>query len=88
MHHVTAALLQITVVSHYKLLQIYHKLQQNIKNYESFVANYDNVLLQVTATLSNYYTLRQLLVLLQITAIRYYKLRQLFQITTLLQITP
>ena len=70
MHHVTVALLQITVVSYYKLRQIYYKLQQNIiTNYSSFIANYDNVLLQITAALSSYY-----------------KLRQVFQITTLLQI--
>ena len=90
MHHVTATLLQITVVSYYKLRQIYYKLQQNIiTNYGSFITNYDSALLQITAALlqittkllqitaalSNYYKLRQLLVLLQITATHYYKLR-------------
>ena len=89
MHYVTAALLQITVVSYYKLRQIYYKLQQNIiTNYDSFITNYENVLLQITAALSNYYKLPQLLVLLQITATHYYKLRQVLQFTTLLQITP
>ena len=117
LHHVTAALLQITVVSYYKLRQIYYKLQQNIitnygnllqittvryyklrqlyyklrqnvvKNYGSFITNYENVLLQITAALSNYYKLRQLLVLLQITTSHYYKLQQVLQFTTLLQIT-
>ena len=56
-------------------------------NYSSFTTNYDNELLQITAALSSYYKLRQLLVLLQITTIRFYKLRQVLQITTLLQIT-
>ena len=46
------------------------------------------VLLQFTPALSNYYKLRQLLVLLQITATHYYKLQDVLQIATLLQITP
>ena len=71
MHHVIAALLQITVVSYYKLRQIYYKLQQNfIKNHGSFITNYDSALLQITVAL------------LQITATCYYKLRQLYQIIT------
>ena len=46
MHNVNAALLQITVVSYYKLRQIYYKLRQSvILNYGSFITNYDNVLL-------------------------------------------
>ena len=45
MHHVTAALLQITVVNYYKLRQIYYKLQQNS------ITNYDSVLLQITVAL-------------------------------------
>ena len=117
MHHVTAALIQNTVVNYYKLRQIYYKLQQNIitnygsllqittvryyklrqlyyklrqnviTNYGSFITNYDNVLLQITAALSSYYKLRQLFVLLQITATHYYKLRLVLQFTALLQIT-
>ena len=36
-------------------------LRQNvITNYGSFITNYDNVLLQITAALLNYYKLRQL----------------------------
>ena len=65
MHQVTAALLQISVVSYYELRQIYYKLLQNI------ITNYDSVLLQITVALLQitakcYYKLRQL----------YYKLRQ------------
>ena len=56
-------------------------------NYSSFTTNYDNELLQITAALSSYYKLRQLLVLLQITTTHFHKLRQVLQITTLLQIT-
>ena len=81
MHQVTAALLQISVVSYYELRQIYYKLLQNI------ITNYDSVLLQITVALLKitakcYYKLRQLYykydnVLLQITAVlsNYYKLR-------------
>ena len=81
MHQVTAALLQISVVSYYELRQIYYKLLQNI------ITNYDSVLLQITVALLQitakcYYKLRQLYykydnVLLQITAVlsNYYKLR-------------
>ena len=75
-------------MNYQKLRQIYYKLQQNIiTNYGSFITNYDNVLLQITAALSNYYKLRQHLVLLQITATHYYKLRQVLQFMTLLQAT-
>ena len=49
MHHVTAALLQTTVVSYYKLRQVYYKLQQNI------ITNYGS-LLQITTV--RYYKLR------------------------------
>ena len=118
LHHVTEALIQNTVVSYYKLRQIYYKLQQNIitnygnllqittvryyklrqlyyklrqqnviTNYGSFITNCNNLLLQITVTLSNYYKLRQLFALLQITATHYYKLRQVLQFTALLQIT-
>ena len=81
-------LLQITAKHYYKLRQLYYKLRQCvITNYGSFVTNYDNVLLQITAALSNYYKLRHLLVLLQITATHYNKLRQALQFTTVLQIT-
>ena len=67
MHHVTAALLQITVVNYYKLRKIYYKLQQNIiTNYGSIITNYHSALLQITVAL------------LQITAKCYYKLRQLY----------
>ena len=66
MHHVTAALLQNTVVSYYKLQQIYCKLQQNIiTNYRSLL-QIKTALLQITVAL------------LQITAKCYYKLRQLY----------
>ena len=44
------------------------------------------MLLQITADLSNYYKLQQLLVLLQITATHYHKLQQVLQFTTLLQV--
>ena len=65
MHNVTAALLQITVVSYYKLWQIYYKLQQNvITNYCSFITNYDSAALQIRVAL------------LQITTKCYYKLQQ------------
>ena len=67
LHHVTATLLQITVVSYYKLRQFYYKLQQNIiTNQGSFITNYGNVLLQITAAfgvITNYGN-----TLLQITA--------------------
>ena len=67
LHHVSAPLLQITVVSYYKLRQICYKLQQNIiTNYGSFVTNYNSALLQNTVAS------------LQITAKCYYKLRQLY----------
>ena len=45
------------------------------------------MLLQITATLSSYYKLRQLLLLLKIMTTHYYKLWQVLQIATLLQIT-
>ena len=97
MHHITAALLQITVVTYYKLRQIYYKLQQNsITNSGSFIANYDSVLLQITVhllqtTAKCYYKYSSLItnygnLLLQITVAlsNYYKLWQLLR---LLQIT-
>ena len=60
-------LLQITAKHYYKLRQLYYKLWQNvITNYSSFIPNYDNMLLQIMAVLSNYYKLQQLLVLLQL----------------------
>ena len=79
MDDITAALLQITVVSYYELQQIYYKLQQKlyyklwqcaITNSGSFIRNYGKTLLQITAAL------------LQITTMFYYKLRQLYQIIT------
>ena len=49
---ITAALLQITTVYYYKLRYLYYKLRRNvITNYCSFITNYDNLLLQITATL-------------------------------------
>ena len=85
---ITAALLQTTTACYYKLWQLYYKLWQNvITNYGSFITNYDNGLLQITAASSNYYKLPQLLVLLQIMTTHYYKLRQVLQIMTLSQIT-
>ena len=66
--------LQQNIITNYgSLLQIttvrYYKLRQNvITNYGNFITNYGNVLLQITAALSNYYKLRQLFGLLQITA--------------------
>ena len=77
-------LLQITAKHYCKLWQLYYKLQQCvITNYGSFIANYVNVSFQITTTLSNYYKLRELLVLLQhiITNYgRYYKLRRYYKL--------
>ena len=64
LHHVTAALLQTTVVSYYKLRQIYYKLEQNIiTNYESALLEITVALLQITAKC--YFKLRQLYYILR-----------------------
>ena len=66
LHYVTAALLQITVVSYYKLQQIYYKLQQNfITNYDSFITNYRSFITNYDNVITNYCSFIKLL---QITA--------------------